>query len=108
MVQTSCESNTLTGAQTNNVTCGEGVLNTVYTYLNIGIGKSLVLIGIVKLYHKISAAAIYDVLHFAPMKVHRSYLVFLNNHKLFSIGLRIFIGVLLVSVTESNKEKTCL
>ena len=80
MVKVLLHADTLSWMQDDSATRLHGMLYAIYAVMYLGIGKLLVLIGIIELNHQVSAASIDDVLHLGPMEVHRRLLVLLDNH----------------------------
>ena len=93
------------GGETDNGTCGNGVMSAVHLNFDILVRKIVVFVGSVNLDHKVSAAAVDDVLLLIPVIVVGSDLIFLDDHDFFGIYLFV-VGIESVAVAKGKEEKT--
>ena len=78
------------------------MLYAIYAIMDWRIGKALVLVGIIEFDNEVSATSIDDVLHLAPMEMHRGFLQFIHNHNL--LGIRFLVNTIF-AVSDSEKEE---
>ena len=82
------------------------MLYAIYAIMDWRIGKLLVLISIIKLDDEVSATTIDDVLHLAPMEMHRCFLQLLHYHNL--LGIRFLVDTILAIPDGEEEEATTL
>ena len=82
------------------------MFNAVYAIMDRRIGKALVLVGIIELDDEVSATSVDDVLHLAPMEMHRCFLQLLDYHNL--LGIRFLVDTILAIPDGEEEEATTL
>jgi hypothetical protein len=82
------------------------MFNAVYAIMDRRIGKALVLVCIIELDDEVSATSVDDVLHLAPMEMHRCFLQFFDYHNL--LGIRFLVDTILAIPDGEEEEATTL